>query len=96
MDNILIGMAGKTRRLRGRLDVLHLGQACVAGSYCSAHRPKMVTFGLTYRWKQRKAERLRGSDEEDRKGVYIRIGDHYYDQNIVSASAAYLIKNAVA
>ena len=56
----------------------------------------MITLGLTYQWKERIVERLRGSTEEDRKGTYVRVGDNYYDMNLVSASAGYLIKNAVA
>jgi len=58
---------------------------------------KMITLGLTYTWGDgMKTEKLRGSDEEDRKGTYVRVGDHYYDQNLVSALAGYLIKDAVA
>ncbi|MEK7992900.1 MAG: hypothetical protein AAB403_03750, partial [Planctomycetota bacterium] len=59
---------------------------------------KMLSLGLTYRWnkKSKNVKRLRGTKEEDRNGTYVRVGDDYYDQNIVSASCGYLIKNAVA
>lgn len=60
--------------------------------------PKIMTLGLNYVWqgKTMQVERLRGSDEEDRKGTYIRGGNWYYDQNVVAAAAGYLIKAAVA
>ena len=56
----------------------------------------MITLGLTYKWQQMQTERLRGTDEEDRKGTYIRVGNFYYDENIIAASAAYLMKAVVA
>jgi hypothetical protein len=98
VDNIIIGAAGKNTSTEGQSDTMGYIWGKHAWLAYINPRPaqKSITFGLTYRWKNRIVERLRGTNEEDRKGFYIRVGDHYYDQNIVSASAAYLIKNAVA
>ncbi len=59
---------------------------------------KILTLGINYKWnkKQKMIQRLRGVDQEDRRGTFVRIGDDYYDQNIVSAACGYLIKSVVA
>ena len=51
---------------------------------------------MTYQWKSRTTERLNGTDERDRRGQYIRVGDDYYDMELIAAGAAYLFKDAVA
>jgi hypothetical protein len=58
----------------------------------------MITFGFTYVWngKRLQIEKFRGTNEEDRKGTYVRAGNYYYDQNLVSTEAADFIQNAVA
>jgi len=55
-------------------------------------RLKTITFGWTFTWKDRVTKRWR---DEDREGTYVRVNWNY-DQKIVAAEAAYLIKNAVA
>lgn len=57
---------------------------------------KTVSLGVTYQWKSRTTERLNGTDERDRRGQFIRVGDHYYDSELIAAGAAYLFKDAVA
>ena len=59
-------------------------------------KPKTITLGFKYQWKKRQVKRLRGVDEEDRVGTWVRVGNDYYDQVIVAAGAGYLIKDAVA
>lgn len=60
--------------------------------------PKTITLGYTYTWngKTMKVERMRGTDEDDRKGTYVRAGDWYYDDKMVAAGAGYLLKSVVA
>lgn len=60
--------------------------------------PKIMTLGINYLWqgKTLQVKRMRGVDEDDREGTYVRVGGWYYDENIVSASAGYLLKNVVA
>jgi hypothetical protein len=60
-----------------------------------------VTAGFTYQWvgnefKGLIAEKWRGVDENDRRGSYVRVGDHFIDQQIFLAESIYLIKNSVA
>lgn len=98
VDRIIVGAAGKNTAVEGQTDVMGYiwGKHIVLAYVAAAVRPKLMTLGLTYTWKQQKVERLRGSTEEDRKGAYVRVGDYYWDMKMVSASAGYLIKNAVA
>lgn len=100
IDRVIIGAAGYNSAKEGQTDSM----AYIWGKHAwllyvnPRVSQRMITFGFTYRWsaKTKKVERLRGTDEEDRKGTYVRVGDDYYDQNLVSALAAYLIKDAVA
>lgn len=55
-------------------------------------RLKTITFGWTFTWKDRVTKRWR---DEDREGTYVRVNWNY-DQKIVAAEAAYLIKDSVA
>jgi hypothetical protein len=98
VDRVIIAAAGKNTAAEGQTDSMSYiwGKDAFLAYIAPRIAPKIVTLGLTYRWKQRIVERLRGSSEEDRKGTYVRAGEEYYDQNIVSASCAYLIKSAVA
>jgi hypothetical protein len=100
VDRILIGAAGYNTAKEGQADSMSYiwGKHAWLLYVNPRIQQRMITFGFTYRWsaKTKKVERLRGTSEEDRKGTYVRVGDSYYDQNLVSASAAYLIKNAVA
>jgi hypothetical protein len=98
VDRVLIGAAGKNTAKEGQTDAMGYiwGKDIVLAYINPRVGQKMITLGLNYQWKTRKVERLRGSDEEDRKGTYVRVGDNYYDLQLVSAAAGYLIKNAVA
>lgn len=98
VERVLIAAAGKNTAKEGQSDSMSYiwGKNAVLGFINPRLGQKIITLGLTYQWKTRKVERLRGTNEEDRKGTYVRVGDHYYDQNLVSASAGYLLKNAVA
>lgn len=98
VDKIIVAGAGKVTSAEGQTETTGYiwGKSIVLAFVAPAIRPKLMTLGLTYTWKQAKVERLRGTDEEDRKGTYVRVGDHYYDQKLVAAAAGYLIKNAVA
>lgn len=98
IDRVIVGGAGKNTADEGQTDTMGYiwGKNAIVAYIAPSVRPKLMTLGLTYTWKQMQVERLRGSDEEDRKGTYVRVGNHYYDQQLVSALAGYLIKNAVA
>jgi hypothetical protein len=98
VDRVIIAAAGKNSAKEGQTDDMSYiwGKHAILAYINPRVGQKMVTLGLTYQWKTRKAEKLRGTNEEDRKGTYVRVGDHYYDMNLVSAAAGYLIKNAVA
>ena len=98
VERVVIGAAGKNTAAEGQTDSMSYiwGKDMILAYVNPRISQKMITLGLTYQWKERIVERLRGSTEEDRKGTYVRVGDNYYDMNLVSASAGYLIKNAVA
>ena len=98
VEKVIIGGAHKTNSAEGQTETTTYiwGKHAILAYVAPRIAPKMITLGLTYTWKTMKVERLRGSDEEDRKGTYVRVGDEYYDQKLVTAAAGYLIKNAVA
>lgn len=98
VDRVLVGAAGYNSAKEGQTDSMAYiwGKHAILAYINPRTAPKMITLGFTYTWKEMQVERLRGSDEEDRKGTYVRVGNHYYDQKIVAAAAGYLIKNAVA
>jgi hypothetical protein len=100
VQQVLIGDANYNDADEGQTDSLaqvwgkHAWLAYIAPSVSA----KMVTLGFTYQWmgKSMVVERLRGSDEEDRKGTFVRGGNMYYDQQVVDATCAYFIQNAIA
>lgn len=98
VERVIIAAAGKNTAVEGQTDSMSYiwGKNAILAYINLRVAPKSITLGLAYQWKTRKVERMRGVDEEDRKGTFIRVGDHYYDQQLVSASAGYLLKNAVA
>lgn len=98
VDRILVGAAGKNTATEGQTDSMSYiwGKDAVLAYIAPRIQPKMITLGLTYQWQQMEVKRLRGTDEEDREGTYIRVGGFYYNEKIVAASAGYLIKTAVA
>ena len=55
-------------------------------------RLKQPTFGYTFTYETRQVEKW---DDGDAKARYVRVHDNYV-QKLVAATAAYLIKNAVA
>lgn len=98
VDRVLVAAAGYNNTNEGATDAMSYiwGKHIVLAYIAPSVKPKMITLGLTYTWKQLQTERLRGTDEEDRKGAYVRVGNFYYDQKFVATACAYLIKNAVA
>ncbi len=98
VDKVIIGAAGYNSAAEGQTDSMSYiwGKHAVLAFVNPRVAPKMITLGLNYTWKEMQVERLRGSDEEDRKGTYVRVGNAYYDLKMVAAGAGYLIKNAVA
>jgi len=98
VERVIIGAAGKNTAVEGQTDAMGYiwGKNAILAYVNPRVSQKMITLGMTYQWKDRQVERLRGTDEEDRKGTYVRVGNHYYDQNLVSASAGYLVTAAVA
>lgn len=98
VDRVIVAGAGYNNTTEGQTDSMTYiwGKVIVLAYIAPKIAPKMITLGFTYTWKQMITERLRGSDEEDRKGAYVRVGNYYYDQKLVSTQCAYLIANAVA
>jgi hypothetical protein len=97
VDRVIVAGAGYNNTKEGQTDSMSYiwGKNAILAYIAPRIAPKLMTLGLTYTWQQMQTERLRGTDEEDRKGTYIRGGNFYYDQNLVSASAGYLVKNAI-
>lgn len=98
VDQILIAAAGYNSATEGQTDAMTYlwGKHAWLAYIAPRIQPKIVTLGFTYRWKKMKVERMRGTDEQDRRGTYVRLGDNYFDQKSVAVACAYLIKNAVA
>jgi hypothetical protein len=98
VERILVGGAGKNGSKEGQADSMSYiwGKNAILAYVNPRIGQKMITLGNTYRWKSRVTERLNGTDERDRRGQFIRVGDDYYDLKIVAAEAGYLIKNAIA
>lgn len=97
VKNVLIGSGIKNTATEGQTDTTGFiwgKHAWLAYVHPKVER-KMVTFGYHYRFKKMVVEKLRGSDEEDRKGTFVRCGNDFYDQKIVAADAGYLIKDAI-
>lgn len=95
VERIIVGEAGQNTAVEGQTDVL----AYVWGKHAwvcyisPVVRLKMLTFGLTFTWKQREVKRWR---DEDREGTWVRIGNDNYVQAIIAGLCCYFIKNAVA
>lgn len=98
VQNIIIAENGYNTSVEGQTDAMsYIWGKHIWLAYIETNPgPKTITLGFNYRWKSREVKRLRGVDEEDRQGTYVRVGKDYYDQKLVSATAGYLIKNAVA
>jgi hypothetical protein len=100
VDRIIVAAAGYNTTKEGQADSMSYiwGKDMLLAYVAPRIAPKMLTLGLTYRWnkRQKNVKRLRGVDEEDREGTYVRVGGDNYDQNVVAAECGYLIKNSVA
>ena len=100
VERVLIGGAYYTSSVEGQTEATSYvwGKNVVLSFVPNRIGQKMIGLGLTYRWdaKNLQVKKLRGSDEEDREGTYVRAGGWYYDQKLVAAAAGYLVKNAVA
>jgi hypothetical protein len=98
VDRIVIGAAGKNGSVEGQSDSMSYiwGKNALLAYVNPRRGQKMVTLGVTYQWKTRTTERLNGTDERDRRGQFIRVGDDYRDAELVSAETAYLFQTAVA
>lgn len=98
VEKIYVAGAGYNTANEGQTDTTGYiwGKNAVLCYIAPSVRPKLLTLGLTYTWKQLVVERLNGSKERDRRGQYVRVGDHYYDQNLVSAECGYLLQTVVS
>jgi hypothetical protein len=98
VDNVIIGAAGYNSATEGAADSMSYlwGKHAWLAYIAPKTTRKMITLGLTYAWKKMVVEKMRGEDEQDRRGTYVRVGDDYFDQKSVAVACAYLIKNAIA
>lgn len=100
VDRVVVAKAGKNTANEGATDAMGYiwGKFALLAYVAPKVGPKTITLGLNYVWagKSMQVKRLRGTDEDDREGTYIRAGRWYYDQNIVASEAGYLISTAVA
>lgn len=98
VDRVIIGAAKKNTSVEGQADSMSdiWGKDALLAYVNPRLGKKTVSLGVTYRWKNRVVERLNGTDERDRRGQFVRVGDEYYDSELIAAGAAYLFKNAVA
>ena len=98
VDRVIVGGAYYVNSVEGQTETTAYlwGKDAILAYVNPRIAPKMITLGLTYTWKKMQTKRLRGTDEEDRQGTYVRVGNMYYDQQLVSAVAGYLLKAVVA
>jgi len=98
VDRVIVGAAEKNGSVEGQADSMSYiwGKNALLAYINPRRGQKMVTLGVTYQWKSRTVERLNGTDERDRRGQFVRVGDDYRDAELVSAECAYLFQTAVA
>ena len=100
VEQVLIGGAYYTSSAEGQTEATSYvwGKHSILAFVPKRMTPKMIGLGLSYTWNAKTlgVKKLRGSDEDDREGTYVRAGGYYYDQKIVAAAAGYLLKNSVA
>jgi len=98
VDEVIVAKAGKNTATEGQDDVMGYiwGNFALLAFVDPNPRPKYITLGLNYQWKQNIVQRLRGVDEEDRRGTFVRVGDDYRDTKLVSALCGYLITTPIA
>lgn len=98
VDRVIIGGAKKNGSVEGQADSMSdiWGRDALLAFINPRLGQKTVSLGVTYQWKNKTVERLNGTDERDRRGQFIRVGDDYRDAELIAAGAAYLFKDAVA
>lgn len=98
VDKVVVAGAGKNTAAAGQADSMSYiwGKHVVLSYVDPSQAEKVLTFGRNYQWKAPIVERLRGTDQQDRRGEYVRRGDAYYDQEIISNEAGYVFRNAIA
>lgn len=98
VERVIIGAAQKNSAVEGQTDSMAdiWGKNALLTYINPRLGQKIVTLGVTYQWKQKQVERLNGTDERDRRGQYVRVGDDYRDAELVAAGAAYLFQTAIA
>lgn len=95
VEKVLVGEAGSNTAKEGQTDALAYvwGKNAILAYINPKITLKILTFGLTFTYSQRKVKRWR---DEDREGTFVRIGNDNYVQKIIAVAAGYLIKNAIA
>jgi len=98
VDEVIVAKAGKNTATEGQTDDMGYiwGNFALLAYVDPNPRPKYITLGLNYQWKNKIVQRLRGTNEEDRRGAFVRVGDDYRDDKLVSALAGYLITTPIA
>ena len=95
VEKVLVGEAGMNSAKEGQAETMAYvwGKNAIVAYISPRVTVKQVTFGYTFTYSTRVVKRWR---DEDREGTYVRVGKDNYTHKIVSQSAAYLIKNAIA
>lgn len=95
VEKVLVGEAGYNSAVEGQTDAMSYvwGKNAWVLYVAPSVRLKGITFGYTFTYATRQVKRWR---DEDRQGVYVRVGNDNYQQKIVAVGAGYLIKNAIA
>lgn len=98
VDQVVIAGAGYNTTNAGQTDSMSYiwGKNIILAYVNPAQSPKVLTFARNYQWKSPIIQRLRGVDEEDRRGTYVRRGDEYRDQEIASNEAGYLLTTVIS
>lgn len=98
VDNVYVAKAGKNDSIEGQDDDMAYiwGNFALLAYVDPNPRPKYITLGLNYQWQDKVVERLRGTKEQDRRGSFVRVGDDYRDDKLVSALCGYLITDPIA
>ena len=94
VDRVLVGSAVYNSAKEGQTDSLGYvwGKHAILTYIAPSVRMKQLTLGYTFTYGTRQAERW---TDGDRKGTYVRVHDNW-QQGIVAATAAYLLRTVVA
>ncbi|MFF6951819.1 hypothetical protein ACFZAD_24570 [Streptomyces iakyrus] len=98
VDQVVIAGAGYNASHEGQADDMQYvwGNKVVFSYVNPSQSEKVLTFARRYQWMSPVVQRLRGTDEEDRRGTWVRRGDNYYDEVIVSNEAGFLFSDVIA